>query len=135
MQEGYEQLLAYLESQLPRPVDRQDEPDEIHFLAGDPPEVMVTLTPLIVVVSEFAGEWDGPGSFRVAPVRMGVVHWPHLPENELLDAVAALVKAARRARLSRYETCRHCGVVTAPEWMHDVGVCQACAADVGGLIH
>ena len=135
MREGYEQLLAYLESQLPRPVDRQDHAEETHFMAGDPPEVMVTLTPSIVVVSEFSGERDAPGSFRITPIRLGVIHWPHVPENQLLDAVAALLKAARHARLSRFKPCRLCDVLTAPEWLHESGICQECGKDVGGLIH
>jgi hypothetical protein len=133
--EGYEQLLAYLESQLPKPVDRRDDDGSVRFLAGEPPEVLVTLTEAIVVVAEFAGEWEEPGQFRLSPRRIGVLHWPHLPENELLNALAALIKGARAARRSCYQLCEHCGRDTPPEWMHDEGVCQKCAVDLGGAIH
>jgi len=133
--EGYEQLLAYLESRLPRPVDRQEDADGVRFLAGEPPELIVTLTPSIVVVDAFAGEWESPGRFRLAPRRIGVLHWPHLPENELLDALAALLAGARAARRSQYRTCEACARSVPPEWMHDEKICQACAADGGGTVH
>jgi hypothetical protein len=135
MHEGYEQVLAYLESRLPRPVDRQEDADGIRFLAGEPPEVIVTLTPSIVIVDEFAGEWDTPGRFQLEPRRIGVLHWPHLPENELLDALAALLTAARAARRSRYRSCVECARSVPPEWMHDAELCQACALDRGGTVH
>ena len=66
---------------------------------------------------------------------MGVVKWRRLPETALLNALTALVKGAREARLSRFEMCRYCGRITAPEWMHDDGVCQACADQHSGAIH
>jgi hypothetical protein len=135
MDEGYEQILAYLESRLPRPVDRQEDADGIRFLAGEPPEVIVTLTPTVVIVDEFAGEWETPGRFRLLPRRIGVLHWPHLPDNELLDALAALVTAARAARRRQYRTCEACARAVPPEWMHDAALCQSCAADEGGTIH
>jgi hypothetical protein len=133
--EGYEQLLAYLQSQLPQPIDRHDDADGIRFLAGEPPEVLVTLTESIVVVEEFAGEWEKPAKFRLTPRRIGLLHWPHLPENELLNALAALIKGARAARHSRYQPCERCDKPTPPEWMHDAGLCQSCATDGGGLVH
>ena len=133
--EGYEQLLAYLESQLPQPVERHDATDSIRFLAGEPPELIITLTETVLVVDEFTGEWEEPMKFRLAPRRIGVLHWPHLPDNEMLNALAALIKCARSARQATYKTCERCGRRTAPEWMHDDGICQTCAADQGGTIH
>jgi len=133
--EGYEQLLAYLESSLPQPLDRHDDVDGIRFLAGEPPEVMVTLTESIVAVSEFAGEWEEPGRFKLQPRRIGVIHWPHLPENELLNALVALIKAARAARQAAYRTCQYCDKRTPPEWMHDEEMCQSCALEIGGTVH
>jgi hypothetical protein len=59
--ERYEQLIAFLGSQLPAPVDQQEvRGGAIQFLAGDPPEVVVVLTDSAVVVSEFAGVWETP---------------------------------------------------------------------------
>ena len=97
--------------------------------------MLVTLTESIVVVAEFAGEWEEPTKFRLTPRRVGVLHWTHVPENELLNALAALIKGARAARHSRYQMCEICEKRTPPEWMHDTGICLSCAADRGGAVH
>jgi hypothetical protein len=134
--ERYEQLIAYLGSNLPSPVDRQEESDgSIRFTAGDPPEVIVVLTDSSVIVSQFSGVWESPFTFSAKPRRVGVVKWRRLPENALLSAIAALVKGAREARLASFETCQYCGQRTAPEWLHDEGVCQSCADQHSGAIH
>jgi hypothetical protein len=134
--ERYEQLIAYLGSNLPSPVDRQEETDgSIRFTGGDPPEVIVVLTDSSVVVSQFSGVWESPFTFSAKPRRVGVVKWRRLPENALLNAIAALVKGAREARLASFETCQYCGQRTAPEWLHDEGVCQSCADQHSGAIH
>jgi hypothetical protein len=134
--ERYEQLIAFLDSNLPSPVDRQEAADgSIQFIGGEPAEVVVSLTDTSVIVSEFSGVWDSPFTFVARPRRVGVVKWRRLPETALLNALTALVKGAREARLSRFEMCRYCGRITAPEWMHDDGVCQACADQHSGAIH
>ena len=134
--ERYEQLIAFLGSNLPTPVDRQEDVDgSLRFTGGDPPEVVVVLTESSVVVSQFAGVWESPFTFSAKPRRVGMVKWRRLPENALLGAIAALVKGAREARLASFETCQYCGQRTAPEWLHDEGVCQACADQHSGAIH
>ena len=134
--ERFEQLIAFLGSNLPTPVDRQEDVDgSIRFTGGDPPEVIVVLTDSSVVVSQFAGVWESPFTFSARPRRVGVVKWRRLPENALLSAITALVKGAREARLASFETCQYCGQRTAPEWLHDEGVCQACADQHSGAIH
>jgi hypothetical protein len=134
--ERFEQLIAFLGSNLPAPVERQEDVDgSIRFTGGDPPEVIVVLTDASVVVSQFAGVWESPFTFSARPRRVGVVKWRRLPENALLGAIAALVKGAREARLASFETCQYCGQRTAPEWLHDEGVCQACADQHSGAIH
>jgi hypothetical protein len=134
--ERFEQLIAFLGSNLPTPVERQEDVDgSIRFTGGDPPEVIVVLTDSSVVVSQFAGVWESPFTFSARPRRVGVVKWRRLPENALLSAIAALVKGAREARLASFETCQYCGQRTAPEWLHDEGVCQACADQHSGAIH
>ena len=133
--ERYEQLLAFLGSQLPAPVDQQDHDGAIQFLAGEPPEVVVVLTDWSVVVSEFAGIWETPYKFVKKPRRVGVLKWRRLPENALWDALTALIKGAREARRSRFQICRYCGENTPPEWRHDDHVCQACAARHSGAVH
>ena len=134
--ERYEQLIAFLESNLPAPVDRQETADgSVQFTGGEPAEVVVSLTETSVLVSEFSGVWESPFTFAARPRRVGVLKWRRLPETALFNALAVLIKGAREMRLSRFQVCRYCGRSTAPEWMHDDGVCQACADQHSGAIH
>jgi hypothetical protein len=134
--ERYEQLIAFLGSNLPAPVDRVEEVDgSIRFTGGDPPEVVVLLTDTSVVVSQFSGVWESPFTFAAKPRRVGVIKWRRLPENPMLAAITALVKGAREARLASFQTCQYCQQRTAPEWLHDEGVCQSCADQHSGAIH
>ena len=134
--ERYEELIAFLASNLPVPVEQQEDAGGvIRFTGGDPPEVVVLLTRSSVVVASFAGEWETPLVFKATPRRVGLVKWRRLPENALLGAIAALVKGARDVRLAFYQICQYCGKRTAPEWLHDDGVCQACADQHSGAVH
>ena len=134
--ERYEQLIAFLGSRLPSPVDQQHGSDgSRQFVAGEPPEVVVLLTNSSVIVSEFDGVWEDPYTFVKTPRRVGLLKWRRLPENALLAAISALIKGAREARLSAFQTCRFCGQRTAPEWLHDDGICQSCADQQSGRVH
>ena len=134
--ERYEQLIAFLDSQLPAPVEQRALADDsIQFTGGDPPEVVAVLTATSVVVSEFAGVWESAFVFTMKPRRVGLVKWRRLPENALLAALSALIKGARDARLASFETCQYCARRTPPEWMHDAGVCQSCSERHSGLLH
>jgi hypothetical protein len=120
----------------PAPVDQQVDGDgSVRFIGGEPPEVVAFLTHSSVIVSEFAGVWKTPFEFIAKPRRLGVLKWRRLPENALLDALSALIKGAREARLASFQICRYCDRRTAPEWLHDDGVCQACADTHSGAIH
>ena len=114
--ERFEQLIAFLGSQLPGPVDQQGDADgSLQFIGGEPPEVVALLTHSSVVVSEFAGVWETPFKFAARPRRVGVLKWRRLPENALLTALSALIKGARDARLSRRsESAEYCDRRTAP---------------------
>lgn len=134
--ERYEQLIAYLTAQLPTPVEQQTSDDgSLRFTGGDPPEVIARLTETSVIVAEFAGVWEAPFKFTAKPRRVGALKWRRLSENALLAALAALIKGAREARLASFQTCQYCGQRTAPEWLHDTGVCQACSDRHSGAIH
>ena len=136
LSERYEQLLAFLGSQLPQPVSQQEFANgAIQFTGGDPAEVVVLLTDSSVVVSEFAGVWETPFAFVAAPHRVGLVKWRRLPETQLINALTALIRGAREARLSQFQTCQYCGKHTAPEWLHDNHVCQACGDQHNGSVH
>ena len=134
--ERFEQLIAFLDSNLPHPVERQESADgSVQFTGGEPAQVVVTLTDTSVIVAEFAGEWESAFTFAAKPKRVGILKWRRLPETPLFNALTALIKGAREARQSRFQACRYCGNVTAPEWMHDDGVCQSCADQHSGAIH
>jgi hypothetical protein len=134
--ERFEQLIAFLGSQLPAPVEQQEQADgSIEFVGGDPAEVVVVLTESSVIVSEFAGVWETPFHFAARPRRVGILKWRRLPETSLFNTLTALVKGAREARLARFRPCRFCGQSTAPEWVHDDGMCQSCAEQHSGAIH
>ena len=134
--ERYEQLLAFLGSHLPAPVDQQpDADDSIQFLGGDPPEVVVVVSTASVVVFEFAGTWESTLKFAARPRRVGLLKWRRLPENALWAALTALIKGAREARLARFQVCQYCERSTAPEWLHDERVCQSCAEQHSGVVH
>src|SRR5262249_61463936 len=79
------------------------------FTAGEPAEVVVALTDSSVVVSEFAGVWESPFTLAARPRRVGVLKWRRLPETPLFNALTALIKGARDAPHSRFQTCRYCG--------------------------
>jgi hypothetical protein len=134
--ERYEQLMAFLQSQLPAPVEQREMEDEsIQFTGGDPPEVVAVLSQKSVVVSEFSGVWESPFTFTAKPRSVGRIKWRRLPENALLAALSALIKGAREARAASYQTCGYCGRRTPPEWMHDAGVCQSCTDRHSGSLH
>ena len=115
--ERYEQLLAFLETNLSSPVDRQESADgTVQFVGGEPADVVVSLTETSVIVSEFAGVWETPFTFSAKPRRVGILKWRRLPETALFNALTVLIKGAREARLSRFRVCHYCGRSTAPEF-------------------
>jgi len=134
--ERYEQLIAYLNSQLPGPVTQEvDDDGALQFVSGEPPEVVVVLTQTSVAVAQFAGVWETPFHLATKARRVGTLKWRRLPENALLAALDALIKGAREARRAAYRTCQYCGRSTAPEWMHDDSACQTCADQHSGAVH
>ena len=91
--ERFEQLIAFLGSQLPAPVEQQPgDAGAIIFTAGSPAEVVVHLTHTSVVVFEFAGVWDTAGTFMVRPRRVGLVKWRRLSETAVMNAVSSLIR-------------------------------------------
>src|SRR2546427_10632490 len=113
--ERYEQLIAFLGSQLPAPVDQhEDRGGAIQFLAGEPPEVVVLLTDSTVVVAEFAGVWQTPSTFVKKPRRVGLLKWRRLPGNAPWDALSALIKGAGPARAPRAPAPRDRGAHPSP---------------------
>jgi hypothetical protein len=134
--ERYEQLIAFLDTNLSSPVHRQEAADgTMQFIGGEPADVVVSLTETSVIVAEFAGVWETPLTFSAKPKRVGVLKWRRLPETALFNALQVLIKGARESRLSRFRVCQYCGRSTAPEWMHDEAACQACTDQHSGAVH
>src|SRR5216684_983266 len=116
--ERFEQLIAFLSSHLPEPVEQQgDGTGGIVFTGGSPGEVIAYLTDSIVEIGEFGVRWENPGTPVVKARRVGVLNWRRLPETALMNAIASLIKGAREMRLARYRTCRYCGTANPPEWL------------------
>jgi hypothetical protein len=126
--ERFEQLIAFVGSQLPEPVDQQSQEDgTLLFFGGSPVQVVVQLTSSKITVSEFDGSWQAPGRLKVTPRRVGTLLWHRLPETPLMNALSALIKGAREMRLSRYRPCASCGEKLPPELLFGGQVCVACA--------
>ncbi len=125
--ERFEQLIAFLGSQLPAPVEQEVGSDGcMIFTAGSPAEVVVHLTESSIIISEYSGVWVSLERFVVKPRRMGVLKWRRLPETPLMNAITALIKGAREARLALYRPCAVCGMIHPPEALFGDDVCPEC---------
>jgi hypothetical protein len=134
--ERFEQLIAFLSTHLPSPVQQEEENDgTLVFTGGSPGEVVARLTNASVVVAQYAVRWETPFLPVVQPRRVGVVKWRRLPESTVMNVVGQLIRGARDMRLSGYGTCQLCGETKPPEWMDDRHVCQSCSASAFGSVH
>ena len=133
--ERYEQLIAYLSTHLPAPVEQEELDGFLIMTGGAPGEVIARLTHTSVIIEEYGVRWETPFKPVVHPRRVGVVNWRRLPETTLMTVVGQLIKGAREMRLARYRTCRFCGRTNPPEWQHGEDTCQSCAANELGAVH
>ena len=134
--ERFEQLIAFLSSHLPEPVDQQgDGAGGIVFTGGSPGEVIAYLTDSTVAIAEFGVRWENPARPVVKARRVGVLKWRRLPETALMNAIASLIKGAREMRLARYRLCRSCGTSNPPEWLQSGEVCLICAEREPRTVH
>jgi hypothetical protein len=134
--ERFEQLIAFLESQLPGPVDQQTASDgSMIFTGGSPAEVVVQLDDSSVVVSEYSGLWKLPNRFMVKPRRIGLLKWRRMPETSMMNALSALIKGARETRLGRYRPCSVCGEKNPPEALYADDICETCADLSHTVVH
>jgi hypothetical protein len=134
--ERYEQLIALIGSQLTAPVEQESADDgSLVFTGGSPAEVIVQLNQSSVAVLEYGGEWETSERFVVKPNHVGTVQWRQLSETAAMNAVSALIKGAREARLGRYQRCRICNQKQPPELLFDDDVCETCAAPPDYVVH
>ena len=133
--ERYEQLIAFLDSNLPPPVDRQKVADgAVQFTGGEPAEVVV------VAHRHQRARLGVRGGLGVAVHLRGAA----AAGGRAQVAAAAGNRAVQRPERADQRRARSAAVTvsdvpatargsTAPEWMHDDGVCQACADQHSGV--
>src|SRR5205807_353514 len=72
--ERYEQLIAFLSTHLPAPVEQEDHDGLLTFTGGSPGEVIARLTHTSVVIEEYAVRWETAFKPVLHPRRVGVVN-------------------------------------------------------------
>ena len=133
--ERYEQLIAFLNTHLPSPVEQEERDGILVFSGGEPCEVIVRLSHSTVIIEEYGAHWATPYRLVERPRRVGVVNWRRLPEGTLMSVIGQLIKGARDMRLSRFRPCRFCGTSNPPEWQQADDICQACSDTELGAVH
>jgi hypothetical protein len=133
--ERYEQLIAFITTHLPGPVEQTEHDGILVFSGGEPCEVVARLSHSTVIIEEYGAHWATPYRLVERPRRVGVINWRRLPESILMNVVGQLIKGARDMRLSRFRACRFCGTSNPPEWQQMDDVCQACADTEQGSVH
>jgi hypothetical protein len=132
----FEQLIAFLSSHLPEPVEQvPDEEGGIVFTGGFPGEVVAHLTESCVVIAEYRVVFERRYNPMVKPRRVGALRWRRLPETELMNAVGSLIKGAREMRLAHYRVCESCEQSKPPEWMQTAEFCVDCATGDSRSVH
>jgi hypothetical protein len=125
--EDYEGWIAFIAAKLGADTGQKPGPDGWLYLTdGDPPLVIVRLTPVSVTVWEYATT-AGAAQVRVAaPVRIGSLFYRRIREESSSPIISSLIDAARESRLARFRTCQICDLRTAPELLDDRDVCERC---------
>jgi len=133
--ERFEQLIAFVGAQLPKPVEEHQTDDgSFIFTGGEPAEVIVQVTESTVLVAAFVAIPEGDRA-ATDPQPVGELHWRRLPENAVMNALSALIKGSREVRLATYRVCLECGGTRAPEEMADDDVCRECAEAPPRTVH
>jgi hypothetical protein len=133
--ERFEQLIAFVGAQLPKPVEEHQSDDgSFIFTGGEPAEVIVQITESTVLVAAFVPTPDG-GRSPIEPQPVGELHWRRLPETAVMNALSALIKGSREVRLATYRVCLDCGETRAPEDMAAEDMCRECAEAPPRTVH
>ncbi len=134
--ERFEQLIAFVGAQLPTPVEEHQADDgSFIFSGGDPAEVVVQVTESTVLVAAFVGVREENDPLSADPRPVAELHWRLLPETAVMNALSALIKGAREARLATYRVCIDCGTKKAPEQMQTDEICLECAEGGPRTVH
>jgi hypothetical protein len=134
--ERFEQLIAFVGAQLPKPVEEHQTDDgSFIFTGGEPAEVIVQVTDSTVLVAAFVPMAEGDVRSPTEPQPVGELHWRLLPDTAVMNALSALIKGSRDARLATYRVCLDCGETRAPEDMAADEVCRECAESPPKTVH
>jgi organic radical activating enzyme len=134
--ERFEQLIAFVGAQLPKPVEEHQTDDgSFIFTGGEPPEVIVQITEFTVLVAAFVAIPEGGDRSATEPQPVGELHWRRLPETAVMNALSALIKGSREVRLATYRVCLDCGEKRAPEDMAAQDMCRECAEAPPRTVH
>ena len=134
--ERFEQLIAFVGAQLPKPVEEHQSDDgSFIFTGGEPAEVIVQVTESTVLVAAFVGISEGDDVSRADPRPVGELQWRLLPETALMNALSAMIKGVREARLATYRVCLECGERKPPEHMAENDVCRECSEAPPKTVH
>lgn len=124
--EDFEQWIAFIAAQLGTAASQDSRADGwVYFSDGEPPLVIVRLTPVSVTVWEYAAIRQWPRT-PIAPIRIGSVMYRRVPEETASAVISSLISAARESRLAKFRPCVVCDTRTAPEWLDEADVCRAC---------
>lgn len=119
-----------------KPLREEASPDgTTQLIAGDPGEVVVTVSKERVSVFEYAIEWQGPGTPVERHAPLGDIRLAGLSGTDLKRLLSALVKVTRRRRRQRFRKCKLCNERNPPEWMHSRAICQGCASQKLGVVY
>ena len=89
--ERFEQLIAFVGAQLPKPVEEHQTDDgSFIFTGGEPAEVIVQVTESTVLVAAFVAIPEGGDASATEPQPVGELHWRLLPETAVMNALSAL---------------------------------------------
>ncbi len=132
--EGWEHWLAFFASQLPQPIHQEEQQTGVVYLAGDPGEVIVELTPNRIRVAEFTVRWND-GNAAITPRWLGSIAWRRMPASRAISLVENLVDVARESRRAKFRRCGLCEELTPPELMTPDGICHDCALHEPGVVH
>jgi hypothetical protein len=133
--DDFEEWIAFVAAHLGPETSQDLGPDGALITGGEPPLVIVRLTPARLIVWEYAARREGHSGPAVTPIRIGSISWRRLPESIARTLIASLIDAARESRLAKFALCHLCSTRTPPEWMHDDEVCQGCAESHPRTVH
>lgn len=102
------------------------------FVAGDPPLVVVEISPDAMAVAVPRVVWD----VQVPTLTLGETRTRSRHSGEpVVDWFLEAVEHAVVTRRASFAICGECNQANPPEWMHDADICQSCAEAHHGIVY